>query len=163
MAVIYRGRRLPAAFGSFVSFGVWRKLQLQNMAAPYFDTFGVWPRQPTTFGPRGTRGLLVARRDRYASWSCTSSSHPHAHLHAQLGLISASVYAVYAVYAISSLDTGVPLRPHPKATIVGTYQGVAGLAPRPFTLEEETGSHAYQASFPLHFDSLLVSRLVATL
>ena len=24
---------------------------------------------------------------------------------------------------------------------VGTYQGVAGLAPRPFTLEEETGSH----------------------
>ena len=28
--------------------------------------------------------------------------------------------AVYAVYAISSLDTGVPLRPHPKATIVGT-------------------------------------------
>ena len=49
--------------------------------------------------------------------------------------------AVYAVYAISSLDTGVPLRPHPKATIVGTYQGVAGLAPRPFTLGEETGSH----------------------
>ena len=48
---------------------------------------------------------------------------------------------VYAVYAISSLDTGVPLRPHPKATIVGTYQGVAGLAPRLFTLEEETGSH----------------------
>ena len=32
--------------------------------------------------------LLVARRDRYASWSCTSSSHPHAHLHAQLGRIS---------------------------------------------------------------------------
>ena len=31
--------------------------------------------------------LLVARRDRYASWSCTSSSHPHAHLHAQLGRI----------------------------------------------------------------------------
>ena len=52
-----------------------------------------------------------------------------------------AVYAVYAVYAISSLDTGVPLRPHPKATIVGTYQGVAGLAPRPFTLGEETGSH----------------------
>ena len=49
--------------------------------------------------------------------------------------------SVYAVYAISSLDTGVPLRPHPKATIVGTYQGVAGLAPRPFTLGEETGSH----------------------
>ena len=48
---------------------------------------------------------------------------------------------VYAVYAISSLDTGVPLRPHPKATIVGMYQGVAGLAPRLFTLEEETGSH----------------------
>ena len=24
---------------------------------------------------------------------------------------------------------------------VGTHQGVAGLAPRPFTLEEETGSH----------------------
>ena len=24
---------------------------------------------------------------------------------------------------------------------VGTYQGVAGLAPRPFTLGEETGSH----------------------
>ena len=22
----------------------------------HFDTFGVWPRQPTTFGPRGTRG-----------------------------------------------------------------------------------------------------------
>ena len=21
---------------------------------PHFDTFGVWPRQPTTFGPRGT-------------------------------------------------------------------------------------------------------------
>ena len=32
-------------------------------------------------------------------------------------------------------------KPHPKATIVGTYQGVAGLAPRPFWLEEETGSH----------------------
>ena len=49
-------------------------------------------------------------------------------------------YPVYAVYAISSLDTRLPLRPHPKATIVGTYQGVAGLAPRLFTLEEETGS-----------------------
>ena len=24
---------------------------------------------------------------------------------------------------------------------IGTHQGVAGLAPRPFTLEEETGSH----------------------
>ena len=43
--------------------------------------------------------------------------------------------AVYAVYAISSLDTGVPLRPHPRATIVGTYQAVAGLAPRLFTLD----------------------------
>ena len=32
--------------------------------------------------------LHVGRRDRVAQWSCTS--HPHAHLHAQLGLISAS-------------------------------------------------------------------------
>ena len=23
----------------------------------HFDTFGVWPRQPTTFGPSGTRGM----------------------------------------------------------------------------------------------------------
>ena len=35
----------------------------------------------------GPSRVLVARRDRYASWSCTSSSHPHAHLHAQLGRI----------------------------------------------------------------------------
>jgi hypothetical protein len=28
-------------------------------------------------------------------------------------LISSPRFAVYAVYAISSLDTGVPLRPHP--------------------------------------------------
>ena len=61
MAVIYRGRRLPAAFGSFVSFGVWRKLQPQNIAGRYFDTFGVWPRQPTTFGPSGTRGSATLR------------------------------------------------------------------------------------------------------
>ena len=93
------------------------------------------------------------------SWSCTS--HPHAQLLFIIwGLCclcnklarhwstpktshtrSRRDSAVYAVYAISSLDTGVPLRPHPKATIVGTYQGVAGLAPRLFTLEEETGSH----------------------
>ena len=37
MAVIYRGRRLPAAFGSFVSFGVWRKLQPQNLARQEFE------------------------------------------------------------------------------------------------------------------------------
>ena len=60
---------------------------------------------------------------------------------AGLPFIATAFPPVYAVYAISSLDTGVPLRPHPKATIVGTYQGVAGLAPRPFTLGEETGSH----------------------
>jgi hypothetical protein len=51
--------------------------------------------------------------------------------------------AVYAVYAISSLEALV----HPKDTahrtcsFVGTHQGVAGLTPRPFTLEEETGPH----------------------
>ena len=48
--------------------------------------------------------------------------------------------AVYAVYAKSSLDTGSPLRLRSRIA-VGTHQGVAGLAPRPFTLEEETGSH----------------------
>ena len=48
--------------------------------------------------------------------------------------------AVYAVYAISSLDTGLPLRLRSRIA-VGTHQGVAGLAPRPFTLGEETGSH----------------------
>ena len=47
---------------------------------------------------------------------------------------------VYAVYAVSSLDTGLPLRRRSRMA-VGTYQGVAGLAPRPFTLGEETGSH----------------------
>ena len=48
---------------------------------------------------------------------------------------------VYAVYAISSLDTGSPLRHRTQCNAVGTPQGVAGLAPRPFTLGEETGSH----------------------
>ena len=55
----------------------------------------------------------------------------------------AAARAVYAVYAISSLDTGSSLR-HGTQTawgFVGTHQGVAGLTPRPFTLEEETGSH----------------------
>ena len=49
--------------------------------------------------------------------------------------------SVYAVYAISSLDTGSPLRHRTPCNAVGTPQGVAGLAPRPFTLGEETGSH----------------------
>ena len=49
-------------------------------------------------------------------------------------------FRVYAVYAISSLDTGSPLR-HRTCNAVGTPKGVAGLAPRPFTLGEETGSH----------------------
>ena len=47
---------------------------------------------------------------------------------------------VYAVYAISSLDTDLSLR-YAMWGFVGTQQGVAGLTPRPFTLEEETGSH----------------------
>ena len=53
------------------------------------------------------------------------------------------VAPVYAVSAISSLDTELSLR-HGTQTawgFVGTQQGVAGLTPRPFTLEEETGSH----------------------
>ena len=51
------------------------------------------------------------------------------------------LFPVYAVYAISSLDTGSPLRHRTACNAVGTHQGVAGLAPRPFTLGEETGSH----------------------
>ena len=49
----------------------------------------------------------------------------------------------YAVYAISSLDTGSSLRRDTQTAwgAVGTHQGVAGLAPRPFSSEEETGSH----------------------
>ena len=57
-----------------------------------------------------------------------------------LVLLSALMFPVYAVYAISSLDTGSPLRLRSHMA-VGTPQGVAGLAPRPFTLGEETGSH----------------------
>ena len=53
MAVIYRGRRLPAAFGSFVSFGVWRKLQLQNDPGDHFDTFSTL----LAFGPVSLRLL----------------------------------------------------------------------------------------------------------
>ena len=49
-------------------------------------------------------------------------------------------FSIYAVYAVSSLDTGSPLRRRSRMA-VGTHQGVAGLAPRPFTLGEETGSH----------------------
>ena len=46
--------RLPAAFGSFGSFGVWRKMQPKILPRQDFGTFGIWRRQPTTFGPRGT-------------------------------------------------------------------------------------------------------------
>ena len=56
-----------------------------------------------------------------------------------LVLLSALMFPVYAVYAISSLDTGSPLRHRTLCNAVGTPQGVAGLAPRPFTLGEETG------------------------
>ena len=54
---------------------------------------------------------------------------------------------VYAVYAISSLDTGSSLRRDTYAWgVVGTHQGVAGLTPRPFTLEEEAGCAAAVAA-----------------
>ena len=69
---------------------------------------------------------------------------------------------VYAVYAISSLDTGLPLRPRARiavGTYCNTYQGVAGLAPRPFTLGEETGSHDMVMLFML-FMQLARSTLV---
>ena len=49
---------------------------------------------------------------------------------------------LFTVYAISSLDTGSSLRRDTQTAwgAVGTHQGVAGLAPRPFSSEEETGS-----------------------
>ena len=41
-------------FGSFVRFGVWSSVQLQNIALRYFGSFGDLGRQLTDFGPRGT-------------------------------------------------------------------------------------------------------------
>ena len=34
-------------------------MQLQNMAGPYFGSFGARGHQPTSFGPRDTRGALL--------------------------------------------------------------------------------------------------------
>ena len=48
--------------------------------------------------------------------------------------------AVKIVGAQNPSGTPCPLRPRARIA-VGTYQRVAGLAPRPFTLGEETGSH----------------------
>ena len=57
---------------------------------------------------------------------------PHAHLHAQLGLIS-----VYAVYAISSPDTGEPLRRRTQQDPRDVPAG-CGLPLPPFSLVKET-------------------------
>ena len=74
------------------------------------------------------------------AWSRIRSRHvPVQRIHRTRASSSGSAPTVYAVYAISSLDTGSPLRPRARIA-VGTYQRVAGLAPRPFTLGEETGS-----------------------
>ena len=58
----YAGRSIhrdaAECFGSFVSFRVWSSVQPQNVAWRHFGTFGDLGRQTTTFGPRGTRGML---------------------------------------------------------------------------------------------------------
>ena len=52
----YLTEEQPAVrFGSFVRFGVLSSVQPQNIAMRYFGSFGNMGRQPTTFGPRGTR------------------------------------------------------------------------------------------------------------
>ena len=52
----YLTEEQPAVrFGSFVRFRVWSRVQPQNCAGHTFGSFGDLGRQPTTFGPRGTR------------------------------------------------------------------------------------------------------------
>ena len=62
-------------------------------------------------------------------------------------------YAVYAVYFCLCCLCNMlarhwfpPKTPHTTCNAVGTHQGVAGLAPRPFTLGEESGSRARGAA-----------------
>ena len=88
-------------------------------------------------GPRHARRLSKLRISKMESRGRASST----------GEWRTVVVVVYAVYAISSLDTDPSLRHGTQNCVglrlgfVGTQQGVAGLTPRPFTLEEETGSH----------------------
>ena len=76
------------------------------------------------------------RRDTQTAWGVVGT-------HQGVAWLAPALHVVYAVYAISSLDTGSSLRRGTQTAwgVVGTHQGVAGLTPRPFTLEEETGSH----------------------
>ena len=49
---------------------------------PHFDTFGVWPRQPTTFGPRGTLCLtLVGAHSRRLCDKDEGTTRLYAHGH----------------------------------------------------------------------------------
>ena len=59
----YLTEEQPAVrFGSFVRFRVWSSVQPQNVAWRHFGTFEDLGRQPTTFGPRGTRRPGAAPR-----------------------------------------------------------------------------------------------------
>ena len=63
----------------FWTFGVWHTLQLQNMAGPYFGSFGARGYQPTSFGPRDTRGVPPRAR-RTATGRETSNLHSTVHI-----------------------------------------------------------------------------------
>ena len=65
-----------AACSNFGTFGVWHTLQLQNMAGPYFGSFGARGHQPTSFGPRDTRGLGPPAPSLPRWATCTSSRTP---------------------------------------------------------------------------------------
>ena len=92
----------------------------------YFGGRLTTPQVPNTLGTRTGRYRLTLRP--FSSQEGPRLSRARAPL------------PVYAVFAISSLDTGSSLRQGTQTAwgFVGTPQGVAGLTPRPFTLEEET-------------------------